>query len=121
SLERSVKTAARSRQDGIARLGRNLARTLLVLERAEADDPVGVGRPRAGLEGLHDYAFLALAGPHAGGAVDGDPVHALGHAEGHGLLAFEHLCHELLEDRSRKAAAGRAVAERARLVETEIE
>src|ERR1700712_1905118 len=45
---------------------------------AHADHPVAVGGTSARLEGLDDGARIARRGTHAGLAIDGDQVHAVG-------------------------------------------
>src|SRR5690606_5423423 len=88
---------------------------------AHADHPIAVGRTGTGLERLDDGARLALRCPHAGLAVDGDQFHPFGHLEVDVRLAFKRHAHEILEHRSRKTAASRAMAEALRLVVAEIE
>src|SRR3954469_19353462 len=86
-----------------------------------ADHPIAVGRTGSWLEGFHDGAAIALIGLHAGLAVDGDYLHALGHMEVDDRRSLERFLHEILEDRRREAATGCAMAQALRLVVTHIE
>ncbi len=83
---------------------------------------VGVRRGGARLERFEDRAGpFARAGAGAGGEVDADQLDARRHAERRRRLVLQRLLQEVQGDGAREAAAGRPVAQRARLVVADVD
>src|SRR6266700_3781323 len=111
----SVESAA-ARLDGLRGLWRQRAAGAVGAISTHADHPIAVGGTGARLEGFDDGARLAFIRPHAGLVVDGDQLHAFRNLEIDIGRTVQRHAHEVLEDRRREAAAGRALAKPLRLV-----
>src|SRR5581483_8097420 len=79
------------------------------------------GRFLARLESLEDRRLVPGSGGQAGLVVDPDQLDARRRAEGSGRGAGERLAHEIAHHGRGEHAAGLAMTERVRLVETEID